>query len=240
MGEVSKFFKLPEDFELSLKYILLLFYAFGFSYVFGVYQSFDVQINYYIGLIDLFYHSLFIFLVSAFFYLIIVSFLGIISTLVLDFVEYILKRKVSTQKIEEWVFLPVFALSLLLVDLINKELIHPGEFYWFPLVVPCFILKGYFLLQERFKDTNNYLKAIVLFFSIWMVQIYGKSVANSIKNGEFNKVISFDYNSKFIKTNCEYKYIGETSTHIFIFDSNSNESIIIDKKDVQNLKILVQ
>lgn len=110
-------------------------------------------------------------------------------------------------------------------------------------VVFIFLVYIAFLLHENREKVLNNTIWLALFSVVFIGSRIGNNRANEarkIKDGivEGKKDhLAFQYNERSVNTSDSLLYIGETSTHLFLYDSKDSVSLVYKVSNIENLKI---
>lgn len=91
--------------------------------------------------------------------------------------------------------------------------------------------------MEKQKLQNVILITVYILIIGLMVLQAGSDAKNVITKDELDHKLSFDYGEKHFSVNSRIRYIGETSTYIFLYDKKVQETLIFPKTKIDNLKI---
>lgn len=79
-----------------------------------------------------------------------------------------------------------------------------------------------------YPKLSNIINAIAIFIIIGEATIsYGRGRAKSILINSYSKNITFKYESKIVKSNSNYCYLGETFTAIFLYNKMLNPKLVL-------------
>lgn len=242
-------------FKDNITLILLGLYSLSFVNYYVYYKSFDISIFNYIGLNDMLFFSLeyifkiigFIFLSEAVLY-IIYTWIFIIYEKIVVFIFkrkgifYLKSSKENRERIGK-IFHKKFKKTILgfkflvLIVAIFASISLPNKLVIYPILMICLV---YYLNKLTEEGMPEFL--FVMSIAIIIISTLVTTLVNSY-NKRFEKddyIISFNENSNHISTDKNvscYNYLGETSSHIFLYDIEKKESKIYFKESVSELII---
>lgn len=109
-------------------------------------------------------------------------------------------------------------------------------------LTPLFIIVSAFFNRYSNKNlstliiSSNPIGYFVLAFVVNSI-ISNRVQYLSIINGKQEKILSFSYSGKEIRTDSTVIYIGSTESYIFFRDNSKKESVILKKTQIDNIKI---
>lgn len=250
----NKFFSRYSAENISL--LLLGIYSLSFINYYIYYKSFEIPIFNYIGLNDLIFFALeYIFKIILIIFICEVL-LFLIFGFIYEFYEFIIiifvKRKAKLylkaskknrnrisevfwknfdQYLNQFRFSIVF-LSMLVIPFTNHILI----------LFPTLLVYMFYYMGKVEKEDEFITVLLKMLIGIIVISMIVTTIANSY-NKRFEKdnyTISFKENTIEISTDkklSNYNYLGETSSHIFLFDTVNNESRIFSKSNITDIKI---
>lgn len=250
----NKFFSRYSAENISL--LLLGIYSLSFINYYIYYKSFEISIFNYIGLNDLIFFALeYIFKISLIIFIWEIL-LFIIFGFIYEFYEFVIiafvKRKaklylkaskknrnriqeVLWKNFDEYLNQFRFSIAFLLMFVIpftNHILI----------LFPTLLVYIVYYMGKLGKDDEFIPVLLKMLIGIIVISMIVTTITNSY-NKRFEKdnhTISFKENSIEISTDkniSKYNYLGETSSHIFLFDTVNNESRIFSKSNITDIKI---
>lgn len=239
--------KYLKDYAELLSAIVLIFYILGFCYQFWYYQYFNIEIQYYVSLTDIIFQSIGNIILS------ILLFLGI--EIVLTFItEFWLGTIYSFKNSEKFESLRAniknraerylkhlidrerhgYMLFLCLIFMFIGIFIVPDPMYFAPLMFVNFIYHLY-RVSEKFNKSNpgdsfmkNFSMIFVFIILLFTYCYWGLSDAWSVKSEYSSKVIKIGSLSTGDDVN---KFIGETSSYIFVLNTRSSDVIVYNKEN---------
>lgn len=242
-------------FKENITLILLGLYSLSFVNYYVYYKSFDISIFNYIGLNDMLFFSLeyifkiiaFIFLSEAVLYITYTWIFIIYEKLVIFIFRrkglfYIKSSKENKERIGK-IFHKKFRKTILgfkflvLIVAIFASISLPNKLVIYPILMICLV---YYLNKLTENGMSEFL--FVMSIGIIIISTLVTTLVNSY-NKRFEKddyVVSFNENSNHISTDKNvscYNYLGETSSHIFLYDIEKKESKIYFKESVSELII---
>ncbi|RMZ60084.1 hypothetical protein D1632_10875 [Chryseobacterium nematophagum] len=254
-----------QSFKENITLIVIGIYSVSFMNYYLFYESFNINILNYIGLNELLFFTLeyfFNILIS----LIVIEICFLTISLFLLAIHqycnllirtprlYLTSNKQNRKRLKS-VFLKKFShrqnnfriiMIFIFIIAIFITIFHMPNFFTFiaNLVIFAPLFGIYFFYSfQRFIDDKKSRKHLAI-IAIFIVII--SSLLNSfynVYNKKFEKdefEISFYNNAKFISTErrlLAYNYLGETSTHIFIYDLKKKESKVIFKENINEINI---
>lgn len=239
MGEVRGFSLLKlKGIEGFIPFILFFIYAVGYSYVNGFYSVFNIDIEFYISVTDLFYYSLFVFLSFFIAYWVTVSFMKILE------VFLSLMFKIFSKKLDDRddirlksILIGLFILFLVINYFLEIE-DFTGLFYVLLWAIPSvFIIFIQFFLRDLGSIKNV---STIIFGSIMILVVsysFGEKQGTNLKNEPNRKQLSFFHEGTAYSTNNNLKFIGETSDYLFIYHQNGSRSMIFLKSDISKFTV---
>ncbi|WP_343641925.1 hypothetical protein [Chryseobacterium sp.] len=234
-----------KDYAELLSAIVLLFYILGFCYQFWYYQYFSIEIQYYVSLTDIIFQSIGNILLSIFFFVLIEIFVIFIID---SFLKHIYKFKnqqkfatlnnITKKRSERYLEYLIdsnrhgYSLMLCILAIFMGIFLFPDPIYFVSLLFVNFIYHLYKLsiafdkndsIRNTFKNASTIIVFIILIFTY---SYWGLSDAWSIARENSSKVIKINDLSTGDGIN---KFIGETSTHIFILNTQTSDVIVFNK-----------
>lgn len=242
-------------FKENITLILLGLYSLSFVNYYVYYKSFEISIFNYIGLNDMLFFSLesifkvigLIFIGEIILYVIYVWLFSFYENLVIFIfkrkgVFYFKSDKEGRERIKK-VFHKQFKKSLvtfkylILTICFFSAAFLPNKLILVPTIMIYFLYHVHRTTEDGISEFLWVMSAAILIISTLVT-----TLVNSY-NKRFEKddyIISFYENSNFISTNRDvscYNYLGETSSHIFLYDIENKESKTYFKDNVSELKI---
>jgi|JI6StandDraft_1071083.scaffolds.fasta_scaffold102035_2 hypothetical protein len=241
---------------LSLKelipIILLLIYIMGFARLNLYYKEFGINIEYYIGLNDIIFHTL-SFTVKIISVFMINSLIILIFSYLLTKLYYFLlfkiikKRKISNKILEKFLDIKTNKILLLTVSIIYIVLIilfmycikyeKNTSFFYVYFYLNSIILFNINNIKNNTFD-NRYRSSTITYIILFLISF---STASSYKHKEIlsksiNSNIEFELKNSNIN-NKDFNFIGETSEYLFLFHRKEGKSYIFNKSQIEIIKI---
>ena len=241
----------------NISIILLILYSISFINYYFFYSFFDIPIFNYVGLNDLLFYSieyifsiiLTVFFVEVFLFIFFSILYGFYMNVILLLVKKKYRlviegrfdkrirkrtRRIFEDKFSDSLFdfkISLFFLSIFIV-------------FFFPIkeiTIPAWFIYMFYLLdrgqEERISKLSIFASLVVILISL------GINTGLSIYQKRYNKQeydISFKQGEDRITTNSgqsNLNYLGETSTNIFLYNIEKNETKIYSKDNISDLTI---
>lgn len=248
--------KIFDYFKNNLTFILLITYIISFINFYIYYKSFNISIFNYIDISDLiffFFEYLFKILLIIIIYEIIIYTLYIFifyffyEKIILikkrKFCLFLKSSKKNREKIhnvfntdfDNGIISFRFILAIILIFVIP---LFPYKLVLFPALLLYFFYLLEISIKEKSYEISIPLSLIVIFIFMLlstMVNAYEKRYHKD----EF--LISFKENSKILNTSIKkgsyLNYLGETSSHLFLYDIKNKKSLIFSKSNISEIQI---
>lgn len=244
---------------------LLAIYAIGYTYLKFYYSGFGIDIEYYISLIDIVFFTINQFFATGLSWImlevgawILYGFISIIWIpgilyLVDDRFKgsielvnrYMLIKKMHMFRITKMFFLLIFYAIIIFQSITSlEENIGISTLPWLIDFLPAVFISMYLLyskINEKKVKADFDKKTItflVVFFisSIFSAFLQGSSKSKSIEFLESRRIVTLITDDLNYKTDgIKFFYIGETSSYIFLFDREKNESIAVLKTELPKI-----
>lgn len=243
MGEVSRmdFRKSLRDFQSLIPVLTVVITILGFIYLKAFYRVFGVDIDYYVNVNDLFFIPI-VLLTTVFSYSIIflLAFLPMIELLypVLE-KRYTLfglgDKQLDKDDIE------VFTLFLFVLVTFGLYLLVNDVNYIWPLyLLPVMMARIYVVFYKvRYGGANfrAYFVTVVLLI-VGTFALAGNKKANTIDEFSSDNKYEFYIGNKFYSTfQGQYFFIGETSEYMFLYDMDSEATLIFQKSEMSEFRV---
>lgn len=252
MNEIKQILAFLKEY---LTYIVLLVYLVSFSNFYFYYKSFNIPVFNYVGINDLLFFSIeyifkLVLIILVYEFIIFVLF-AMIYTFIYEKIilikkgklkKYLIAPKKYKEKIKSVLNLK-FSPSLIQFKLVIAFLgIFIIAFLPHKLVIlPAFFVYFIYLIE---KASNERMLIFTIPFSLIIVIIFMMiSTMHSAYEKRYEKddfIISFKEDSKYISTEKEkgcLNYLGETSSHIFLYDIEYKTSRIYSKSNLTEIQI---
>lgn len=89
--------------------------------------------------------------------------------------------------------------------------------------------------QKLINDNTLLITFISVIYLGMQIGIYRKLDADKIKDGISNKKIEFEYNGKKISSSKQYIYIGQTQSHLFMYNMKNKSTSIYKTENIELL-----
>lgn len=230
------------NFKENISLIAIFLYGLGYITLSNYYSRFAIDIVYYVSLTDILFYTITSFIKLA----IIVFAYALLSDIIVTYITKLLrikpKNKLGIRNLNHIItFLIVIIIGFVLGEelyagffaitglILNLELVEKNE-----QTIDETVERGG---SEKYKADGLYFLLILLVPLSFCIGIKnGKDLEHNIYYVETPKIVEFKYNNRFISTrnteNC--RFIGETSSYIFIYDVKTKSSLILDKSELQN------
>lgn len=240
---------------------ILVIYVLGYSYQFGFYRYFGVNIEYYISLTDIIFSAIYNLFLALIYFLFInlIIYFGTESLMVIfrnrkvykklkyknqetiDRYESFIKKDLTMNYMINSLFITFLVFIILGLTFKNYTLFIISVF--FPYIIYRAIRmistapiekkkKPYKKIHQNFLFGAFLFSIILLFFAF---MYWGYNDANKIKDHYTSIVLKTDTVST---EDGIHKFIGETSLYYFILNSNNNDVIILNKNNLDRIQIL--
>lgn len=239
--------------------VLLILYAIGYLNLKIYYSGFNIQIESYMTISEYLFAAIsyFINIVVGFFA---IEFLYLTMSHLLSFYFYIFyinlkKRKINIRlafRLAAKFFESKYAIYSLIFNfilVISITILDSKLFYKFSnsiLNIVLFLIL-YFtikltLVSIKFKKSDSY---ILLLYSLILI-IYGILISGFtnklgiVKDGYFGKKFDIEFvidNLSYSTIDNNYRYIGETSQYLFIYDFKCKNTLVFLKENIKDYKI---
>ncbi len=240
----------------TLGYAILIFY--GYSYMAAYYSRWGIQIYSYLDASEILMSFLnnidrYISLINIFLCMFGFSFLVSLNPIWRKDSTTMAMQKALRVLWSSYIgLILVFILCLIVVYLLStqpKYNIPNNIECYFPFV---YIILGMIIFLFFFKIPTQLLKInmtvnvpafrlVIVLFYLYFVNVLGATgdylEAKDVKHNFRVTNISFNYDSKLVKSNDTLAYVGITSKYIFLNDIKSNINYIFEKEKISNLKI---
>lgn len=158
----------------------------------------------------------------------------------------------SQQKKKIWHILSTFPVPLLLLLFIEiifniilrrcfgfktYELQHINIFYAFLFLAVIYFSSTLFKNQKLINDN---ILLITIFSVIYLgnqISTYRKLDADKVKDGISNRNIAFEYSGKKISTSNQNVYIGQTQSHLFLYNIKNKSTYVYKTENIDSLII---
>lgn len=250
--------EIVDQYKSNFPIILLLIYAFGYTYLNRYYSNFDINFENYISLTDILFLTINTLIKFVIIYLVIEVILILSTQVLLDFIFRIThskKRKGSEdqevyyeknivpeiEKNEDGTSLFLFFLFSGVSLYIFKEYVLIATIFF-----PFFIIKLYNLNAKNEKDKNEKKEMFKFFFYMFIpvlivcFGIWGHYDAKEIKEGTDLNLTTLELeidNIKYSTEDVNLSYIGETTPYLFIYDKKNRKTLVFNKQNIDKLKI---
>ncbi|OXB16856.1 hypothetical protein B0A80_20650, partial [Flavobacterium tructae] len=87
---------------------------------------------------------------------------------------------------------------------------------------------------------NDNILLITIFSVIYIgnqISAYRKLDADKVKDGLSNRKIVFEYNGKKISTSKQNVYIGQTQSHLFLYNTKNKSTYVYKTENIDSLII---
>jgi hypothetical protein len=230
--------------------IFILLTTLGYIHLQTYYYYFNIDILNYLDITEI---------ILLFFNKSILLTLGIISVVV---VSYVLDYKITNETDEKkeipntkpinkrslyfGTFIILSLIGYVLLLLIRENyigLIYPigytiGAIIYF--ILEKYVFKILFTHQSAFFSISTVISIVALFLINLITITYSIEKGYYIRyKNQVLKQISFSYNKETIHTTNNVKYIGETKSNLFLYDSNKKETIIYKMENIDNIIIKI-
>ncbi|KAF2329130.1 hypothetical protein [Flavobacterium nitrogenifigens] len=156
------------------------------------------------------------------------------------------------QKKKIWRILSTFPVPLLLLLLIESVstiiltkyfCLKTYELQDVNLIYACLFLSVIYFSSTLFKNQNlinDNILLITIFSVIYIgnqISTYRKLDADKIKDGISNRKIIFEYSGKKISTSNQNVYIGQTQSHLFLYNIKNKSTYVYKTENIDSLII---
>lgn len=255
--EFKKFIK---SFKANFLLVSLVFYLLGFIYYWVFYLQFGISIFSYLDLKDILFTSLSYLLVLLILYFISEFLLLTFSYGVFNFwftlryKEKVNRRLGKSARVKRYLeyknnklfndeYFLISNLVLLTIAILLFFQFN-SRFMFLLFMTTFFILRFFFLIYaglDRKSEREQTLNFGLITFSFLLILLavgWGVTYGFNIKEGKSNEKLEFYENGVLYSTKTDsLDFIGETSSHLFLYDLKNRETLVFSKSAISKLVI---
>lgn len=211
--------------------ISLLCYGIGLITTYCNFVLFSIPIWYYISLTDILLYPVIQVTITTF----ILLFYAIFYKRLIRIIIVTFFRRYRNRRLVDKVFTILPAIFIFIIIVIFEEELSGKDMLILLYMLPiAFLLLDIFSRSTRPRMLKFTRRIILIYSAILLVSLVLNSRFKLLSN---KNIITFTYNDTIqVKTINSKFYIGETSTHLIIYDTISKMSEIYKKENIDNLK----
>jgi len=221
-----------KHFRDNIIFFSLAIYGLGLVFLSSYYSSFNVPIVFYVSLNDILLQTLtFIGPALAIILILEIGFIGALRAIINAVLRIFKMPQISDPVLNGIIIFSALILIMLWAVVLYKLVSDPKKNF-------LFLMCAFYLLNRnfKFKDEKMLATTIATFFCLFSMWITSMIYQTHI--GKSYLEVKFRYNDHLISTGSlnNLRYIGETSSFLFLHNLKSKSTSIFEKNKISDLK----